>query len=419
LIAILTVLILIDFSLTLYIFFGFGLVYLAVVVCTRNVKKTGGALVATQTTNILRALHEGLGGIRDTLLAGNQKFYCEIYRAADKPLRSAQGKLQFISQSPKYVTEALAMIIISIAILLIAQREGGLLAIMPALAALILGAQRLLPVMQTAYASWTAITFSKDVLQDVLCLMSQPLGNFDSSEIIESIQFNRKIVLSNVSFKYANSESKILTNVNLTINKGDRIGIFGETGGGKSTLIDVIMGLLQPSNGSISVDGVEITPLNLRAWQKHIANVPQNIYLSDGTMAENIAFGLSESELDFKKVKIAAQKAQIANYIEGLPDGYDARCGERGASLSGGQIQRIGIARALYKNADVLVFDEATSALDSATENAIISFMESLDKDITIIIVAHRLATIRKCNKFFEIRKGREPRVCNHEDVFK
>jgi ABC-type multidrug transport system fused ATPase/permease subunit len=215
--------------------------------------------------------------------------------------------------------------------------------------------------------------------------------------------------LNNLSFRYAADSSEnspwVLKNINLKLTKGARIGFMGVTGRGKSTLLDIIMGLLPPTNGELIIDGQSITNENRRAWQAHIAHVPQNIYLSDSTIEENIAFGIPKDEINYQQVEKAGKQAQIAELIESWPEGYKTFVGERGIRLSGGQRQRIGIARALYKNADVLIFDEATSALDNETENAVMKAIEGLERDLTILIIAHRLNSLKGCDQIVKLDK--------------
>jgi ABC-type bacteriocin/lantibiotic exporter with double-glycine peptidase domain len=210
-------------------------------------------------------------------------------------------------------------------------------------------------------------------------------------------------VLDGLGFAYTPDGPKVLDGLSLTIPRGARVGIVGKTGSGKSTLTDLVMGLLVPTEGTISIDGVPLTTENLARWQIHIAHVPQAIYLSDSSIAENIAFGLSLAEIDWPRLRAAARRAAIADFIEALPEGYETSVGERGVRLSGGQRQRIGIARALYRNADVLVFDEATSALDSVTEENVLATISALDSDLTVLTIAHRSSALRGCTMQIEL----------------
>ena len=220
------------------------------------------------------------------------------------------------------------------------------------------------------------------------------------------ITFAKEIVLDNISFSYSADAQPILQDLSLTIPKGSRIGFIGETGSGKSTLLDIIMGLLQPTSGALKIDGDRIDSSNLRAWQKHVAHVPQSIFLADGTIAENIAFGLPLDQIDEVRVRQAAEQAQIHDIIEKLPNGYQTIVGERGVRLSGGQRQRLGIARAIYKQADVIIFDEATSALDNETEKAVMEAIDQLSNELTILVIAHRLSTLKNCTQIIKLPDG-------------
>jgi ATP-binding cassette subfamily B protein len=204
---------------------------------------------------------------------------------------------------------------------------------------------------------------------------------------------------------YSGETKFALQNISLTINKGARIGIIGETGSGKSTLLDILMGLLRPTSGDILVDGIALNEGSLRSWQNRIAHVPQNIFLSDGTIEENIAFGSPSEDIDHQLSQMATEQAQLSDFINSLPNGLSTIVGEGGLKLSGGQRQRIGIARAIYKKADVIIFDEATSALDAETENAVIKSINGLSKDLTIIMVAHRITTLKDCSRIIKLDK--------------
>jgi ATP-binding cassette, subfamily B, bacterial PglK len=397
----------INIAVALSAFVGFGLLYWGVVSYTKTQLNKNSQIIADQSTQMLKSLQEGLGGIRDVLIDGSQKFYCKLYGSADLPLRRASGDNQFISGSPRYIMEAIGMTLIAVLAYVIIQKESGISTAIPVLGALALGAQRLLPALQQAYSSYSTIKSSKSSFQDVLDLLNQPLPSYVNQGLTVPVQFKKEIRLKNINFRYTKDTPWIFRDVNLTIAKGSRVGFIGATGSGKSTLLDVIMGLLPPSSGNFIVDQSAINGQNLRGWQLNIAHVPQHIYLSDSTLEENIAFGIPKGEIDRQQVKKAAKQAQISELIEEWKDGYQTFVGERGMRLSGGQRQRIGIARALYKKADVLIFDEATSALDNSTERAVMSAIEDLGRDLTILIIAHRLSTLNVCDQIVEVSKGR------------
>ena len=260
-----------------------------------------------------------------------------------------------------------------------------------------------MPTIQTAYNSFSKIRGGKESFKDALNLLEQPYPEYYEKNIDDSIPFNNNIVLQNVSFRYSDSSPWILKEIDLKIPKGIRIGFKGTTGSGKSTLLDIVMALLEPTKGQLLIDGVQITQKNCRLWQNHIAHVPQAIFLRDSSIAENIAFGLNKNKIDYNLMREAAQKAQIADTIESWDQQYDTLVGEHGLRLSGGQRQRIAIARAFYKQKDVFIFDEATSALDDKTENAVIKTLAELKDEVTIIIVAHRMSSLKNCDKIIEI----------------
>jgi len=409
--AIIGTLFVIDIVVALSASIGFGVLYYGVIRYTKKQLHENSQTIAGQSTQMVKSLQEGLGGIRDVLIDGSQQFYCNLYRNADLPLRRASGNNIFIGQSPRYVMEAVGMTLIAGIAYSMSLREEGLITAIPILGALALGAQRLLPALQQAYGAYSQLRGAHSSFQDVLDLLNQPLPKYavqvEEGKMVEPILFKSDIALENLSFRYvAESTGGTpwgLKCINLKISKGARVGFMGITGSGKSTLLDIIMGLLSPTSGKLLVDGRPITNENKRAWQAHISHVPQNIYLSDGTIEENIAFGISKDKINHKQVKKAARQAQISELIEDWSDGYQTFVGERGIKLSGGQRQRIGIARALYKEADILIFDEATSALDNETEQSVMKAIESLERDLTILIIAHRLTTLKGCDQIFSL----------------
>ena len=414
---ILTTLILINPFIAFSIFGGFGLIYIFIVRLARNRLLSNSKITARESTQVIKSLQEGLGGIRDVLIDGSQATYCEIYQNADLPLRRAQANSSFISASPRYIMEVLGMILISTLAFHLTQKPEGSNYIIPVLGVLALGAQRLLPILQQIYAAWTYIKSNQVSLQDVLDLLNQPLPDYANKPVARPLPFKSFISLKQVCFRYNSETPYILKHLNLNIAKGSRIGFIGATGAGKSTLLDIIMGLLHPSEGILKIDGVAITLENHRAWQSHIAHVPQTIFLTDSSIEENIAFGIPKEKINFKRVREAAQQAQIAESIESWPNQYKTFIGERGIRLSGGQRQRIGIARALYKEADVIIFDEATSALDNETEQAVMEAIENLSKDLTLLIIAHRLTTLKNCTQIVELNSGEIKRSGNYYNI--
>lgn len=417
LIAILFALLAVDPVIALTAFGGFGLIYSAIIRLTRNRLLINSQIIARESTYVIKSLQEGLGGIRDVLIDGTQATYCQIYRNADLPLRRVQGNNAFISASPRYAMEAFGMLLIATLAFSIAQQTEGVVKAIPILGALALGAQRLLPILQQAYGAWTSILSGQASLQDALELLDQPLPDYVDHPVAEPLPFSEQIIVKKLAFRYSSQTPWVLKNLDLIIAKGSRVGFIGATGSGKSTLLDIVMGLLKPSKGMVEIDGQPITPINHRAWQAHIAHVPQAIFLTDSTIEENIAFGVPKHQIDRLRVKQAAQQAQIAETISNWPEQYQTFVGERGIRLSGGQRQRIGIARALYKKADVIIFDEATSALDNETEQAVMKAIEGLSADLTLLIIAHRLSTLKNCTQIVELDGGSIKRTGSYQDI--
>jgi ATP-binding cassette subfamily B protein len=417
LVAILIALLAVNPTIAIAAFGGFGLIYVFIIRLTKSRLLANSKVIARESTQVIKSLQEGLGGIRDVLIDGSQETYCQIYRNADLPQRRAQGNSIFIGASPRYAMEALGILLITVLAYSIALQEDGIANAIPVLGALAIGAQRFLPALQQAYDAWTRIQGGQASLQDAIELLDQTLPDYAIQPIAQPLPFKNTISLNQIDFRYSLETPYVLNKINLTITKGGRVGFIGTTGSGKSTLLDIIMGLLQPTEGSIDIDNQKITATNHRAWQAHIAHVPQAIFLADSTIEENIAFGVPKDQIDIERVKQAAHQAQIAKSIESWPKQYQTFVGERGIRLSGGQRQRIGIARALYKQADVIIFDEATSALDNETEQAVMDAIAGLSKDLTLLIIAHRLTTLKNCTQIVELGEGGIKRTGSYKDV--
>ena len=295
--------------------------------------------------------------------------------------------------------------------------------ILPLIGTIALAAQRLLPAMQQIYSNWASIKGSSKSISNVLKILNKEgiLINEKYYSTISKLNLMNKIEFSNLSFKFPNSKQDVLRDINLTIGKGDLIGIIGKTGSGKSTLMDLMMGLYQPNKGKLLIDGKSINFDNksMISWRKSISHVSQTIYLSDCSILENIAFGEFKEKINVKKVKDCAKRAKISSFIESLPMGYESIVGERGVRISGGQRQRIGIARALYKDSKILFLDEATSALDEKTEKEVVDSIQNFDKELTIIMIAHRLKTVEKCTKIIKIVNGRVHAYGTPKEVLK
>jgi ATP-binding cassette, subfamily B, bacterial PglK len=396
---------------------GFGASYALITWFSHRRLNLNSRRIADEHTRVVKALQEGLGGIRDVLLDGTQPVYCEVYRQADSMLRRAQGDNVFIAQSPRYSMEALGMVLISGLAYGMSRTEHGAATTLPILGALALGAQRLLPALQQGYGAWASMAGNHASLADTVALIDQPLPPELMLPPAEPLPLLDAIRFKAVRFRYSSDGPWVLDGLDLIIPRGARVGLVGSTGSGKSTVLDLLMGLLLPTEGEVLVDNQSISGGRVRAWQRSIAHVPQSIYLADTTLAENIAFGVPRAAIDMQRVQLAARQAQIADFIESAPQGYEAHVGERGVRLSGGQRQRIGIARALYKRASVLVLDEATSALDNTTERSVMDAIEGLNRDLTILLIAHRLTTVRRCDTIAELQNGRVVAQAPYEEL--
>ena len=406
-ISLMTILLVISPVVTIISVSTFGFFYFIISRFYRKRLDKNSQSISIEQTKVIKAIQEGLGGIRDILLDGAQPYYYGIFRQADRSLRLAMGDNFFIAGSPRFVLESLGMVLIAILAYSLSNRTGQTRSIIPVLGALALGAQRLLPILQLGYNAWAYITGNQTSLTDTLNELEKPLPLEALGPPAKPLSFNNFIKSETVRFRYKNNAPWILDGINLNIRKGSKVGFVGSTGSGKTTLLDLIMGLIEPTEGKIFVDGVPLTGNTKRSWQRTIAHVPQNIYLVDGTFSENIAFGIEKRNVDLERVKLSAFHACIDGFIESQTGMYNGLVGERGIRISGGQRQRIGIARALYKQAEVLILDEATSALDNRTEQYVMNAIESIGKDLTILMVAHRISTLRNCDEIIMINKGK------------
>jgi ABC-type bacteriocin/lantibiotic exporter with double-glycine peptidase domain len=301
--------------------------------------------------------------------------------------------------------EMIALALVALLAYNLSSKQGGVAAGIPLLGTLALGGFRLLPALQMSYASWSNLQANRVVLREVIDLLSEP-AQVNDRDISREVKFSESIVLEDVSFRYEESAPYVLDHVNISIKKGSKIGLLGETGCGKSTLLDLIMGLLDPTSGQLLIDGRRMEPDSVRLWRRRIAHVPQEVFLSDNSFAENIAFGVPDNSIDYGRLREVAKTACILEFIENQRTGFGEQLGERGVRLSGGQRQRIGIARALYRNPDVLILDEATNALDRSTEIRVMEGVSSLDSGVTLVVVSHRRSTLDYCDETFRVANG-------------
>ncbi|HWI88773.1 MAG TPA: ABC transporter ATP-binding protein [Sphingomicrobium sp.] len=398
---------------------AFGLIYLLVSTLMRRRLDRNSDVIGATWDERVKIVQESLGGIRDVIIDSSQPVYLEAFRKIDDRFSNAKTNTAFIGAAPRFIIESLGMSLIAILAIVMAARQGGLAAALPILGALALGAQRLLPMLQQIYVSWSVAVGNQSLINQVLELVRLPVDEETAqAEQVAPLPFRRHIRLENVSFAYPSRRVSAVDDISFEIGRGQRMALIGKTGSGKSTLADLLMGLLEPIDGRIVVDGVSLTRENRRNWQRSIAHVPQAIFLADASIARNIALGVPAERIDTERVIEAAKKAQLDEFVRSLPEGYDSFVGERGIRLSGGQRQRLGIARAIYKQAPVLVLDEATSALDDATESDVMRALDQLGEEgRTIILIAHRLSTISRADLVVRLENGRLVELGSYSEV--
>lgn len=393
---------------------GLSIFSLAYFILYRLVRKklvSNGQKLSQVATDRFRLMNEGFGGIKDVLLLNRSHDFVERFQASGKVFARAQGTNIAISQVPRYFIELIAFgAMISLVLVLIKLHSGNLGEVLPILAVYALAAFKLLPALQQIYSSISQIKGNVAAFEAVkgdLEQSSESQKTADHTSKTVSMVLEKDITLNNIEFSYPGKVRPAVNGVNMTIPVNSVIGLVGSSGSGKSTLIDLLLGLLTPQEGSLYVDDVIITPENKRAWQDLLGFVPQSIFLSEGSIAENIAFGLPVNDIDMNQVMNAVALAHLTELVEDLPDGVNTKVGERGVQLSGGQRQRIGIARALYHEAEVLVFDEATSALDGITEKIVMDAIHEFSGQKTIVMIAHRLKTVEKCDLIYFMEHGK------------
>ena len=410
--------VIINPSIALIVYGTFGLVYFLVIKTMSGLLLRNGRYIAEESTKIIKTLQESLGGIREVIIDSSQDAHVRTFRKSIELLKKSQGNNEVFGQSPRYLVEAIGMLAIVIsAYYLVSQNNslpGEIIAVFGVIA---LAAQRLLPVVQQVYYAWTNILSSKQSLSDSLDLLDVGQSAINMKNVEKYIKFEKEICLKDATFSYSKKGDAILNGIDLTIFKGEKVGIIGETGSGKSTLVDLIMSLFPPTEGGILIDKKRLNQENMKSWQANIAHVPQKVYLIDGSVSENIAYGIEKDDINLNLVKKAAKQALADDFIFKLPEKYETKVGEDGVLLSGGQRQRIGIARALYKESEVIILDEATSALDNQTERKIMNSINLLDRKKTILIIAHRLTTLKECSKIIKIKNGRVEKIMTYDEV--
>lgn len=360
-----------------------------------------------------RLTQEATGGFKEVKLLGLEDSYVSSFRNPAKRLARSVALSQVINQLPRFALEALTFaVLLSVILFMIFRNNGDITAAIPILGVFAISVMRLLPALQQIYSAVSQVRNAKPVLdhiyEDYADAMKQKADEPTNADGTDKLPLEREIVLNDIKFAYAKSHKTAINNLSLTFPAFTTIGIVGGTGSGKTTVADLILGLLRPDSGDIQVDGVTLDRDNMHAWRRSLGYVPQNIYLTDATIAQNIAFGVPKGAIDMAAVERAAKTAVLHDFVmTELPEQYDTVVGERGVRLSGGQRQRIGIARALYHDPSLLILDEATAALDNLTESAVMEAVQNIRNDKTIIMIAHRLSTVRNCDQIFLLEEGR------------
>ncbi len=407
-ILLLSLLIITEPALALIIGLAFGLTYVIIFLLLRNKIHYLGRSKSESIKMIFRSLADALGGIKDLKARGVEAYFLDKFTQQAKSNVKLQVGAQWIKTLPRFVIEAVAFGGMILVILFLIHQHGDLKTVIPVIALFAFAGYRLIPSLQEIYSAMSSLKFNKPALDNLIEDLRNVPTELQKNTTVNKISFNHALQLSNVFYQYPSADKPTLKDVQIQIPINNIIGFVGSTGSGKSTLIDILLGLLTPTQGSLMVDGKPINHSNVKSWQSALGYVPQQIFLVDDTIAANIAFGVAADEIDYAAVERAAKIANIHDFIiNDLAHGYQSKLGERGIRLSGGQRQRLGIARALYHNPKVLILDEATSALDNVTEQGVMESIQSLHQSVTIIIVAHRLSTVKRCDQIYIIHDGK------------
>ena len=364
-----------------------------------------------------KSVSEAFGAAKEIKVGGLEQIYVNLFSNSAQNYARTQASVRIVAQLPRFILEAIAFGGILLLILYSMNNSGSFNNALPIVSLYIFAGYRLLPALQTIYSCLTQITFVGPSLDKIYNDIKN-IKPFNENQDEDVLDLNKKIILKDIHYNYPNSSKTVLKDINLSIPSKSTVGVIGTTGSGKTTMVDIILGLLDPQKGSLEIDGKIITKQNLRSWQRSIGYVPQHIYLTDDTVEANIAFGVSCENIKKDLVEKAAKVAFLHEFVVNeLPKKYQTIIGERGIRLSGGQRQRIGIARALYHNPKVLILDEATSALDNDTEKAVMEAINNLSKKITIILIAHRLNTVKNCDYIIKLDQGRIASVGKYNDI--
>ncbi|GHB05384.1 ABC transporter ATP-binding protein [Modicisalibacter luteus] len=381
-----------------------------------------GKTISSSQSVRFKLMAEGFGGIKDALLLRRQDIFTKRFGLVSEKYAEALGTNQALSLAPRYAMEIVAFgCVIFLVLYLLAQSNGNVVDLLPVLSIYALAGFKIMPALQQVYNSLSQIRGNlaayEAIREELKASVQSAKGSKDYATKKNKLPVQKDIVLKGIGFAYPGKTDKALNEVDLRIPVNKTVGLVGASGSGKSTLVDILLGLIEPDQGSLVIDGCPLTKDTLACWQNALGFVPQSIFLADASIKENIAFGLPEEAIDMQRVQNSAKQAHLDEFLDKLPDGLDTRVGERGVQLSGGQRQRIGIARALYHESDVLVLDEATSALDGITENHIMQAIQSFSGQKTIVMIAHRLATVKQCDLIYLMRDGKVVDQGTYEDL--
>jgi ABC-type multidrug transport system fused ATPase/permease subunit len=407
---------LVNLKLTLIIGIIFGIIYF--IIYNLFYKKLKLLSLERTQSDKLRygALNNAFSSIKETKLNGIEDYFIQVFSKSAKSFSKVQATALIISQLPRYIFEIIVFGGLLLVILYLIKNNQDFISVLPILSFYIFAGYRLLPALQQIYSAFTSLSFSHASIKTI---HKELLFQIKINKKIEKLSFNKEISLKDISHNYSEINKSNLNKISLTIKAKDIVGFVGRTGSGKTTLVDLILGLLQPSQGTLEIDNVIINESNISSWQSNIGYVPQQIFLTSDSISSNIALGEDIKLIDQEAVEHASKLANIHDFIVNeLPNKYNTEIGERGIRLSGGQCQRIGIARALYKKPKVLILDEATSALDNLTEKEVMNAINNLRKDITIILITHRLRTIKSCDQIFLMKEGSVIAAGNYKQLF-
>ena len=413
-ISIITLLVLTNPKLAFIVGFSLGSTYIIIFYFIKNYLNKIGKKRFISNELRFKSVIEAFSAAKEVKLGRLEEIYIKRFSDPAYIYAKSQSSAFVFSQFPRFILEAVAFGGVLLLILFMMRQSGNFNSALPILSLYVFAGYRLMPALQQIYSAFTQVTFIGPALEK-LYEDIKSLKTFDKNKNNTILPFNKEVSLKEVNYNYPNSSRTALKNINLNIPINSKVGLVGTTGSGKTTTVDIILGLLEPQKGTLEVDGQIITKDKISSWQKYIGYVPQHIYLADDTVASNIAFGVQPDHISMKAIEKASKIANLHEFvINELPKKYETTIGERGIRLSGGQRQRIGIARALYHNPNLLILDEATSALDNQTEKAVMDAVNNLKNDRTIIIIAHRLSTVKNCDKIFMLDKGQ----LKHEGTF-